>query len=837
MKKMSKILPYFIFLFLLSTNKLQAQCTSTSQHATGTAPVQGISIKASSCMFAGEYFTLYSTVSGNTYSVTSSVLTDYITIRIGAANGGTVLATGSSPLVFTPTVSGTFYIICSTSSSCGTESVERDVYLGCLGPECTNSISSATNSAPSPSNTTLLVACQNAGEYTTLTNVVAGNLYVSNSSIVGDYFTIRSGTYNGPVVATGPSPLTWTAQIAGTHFIHVNTNSICATQSSCRANSITCIGPLAPPINDLCTNATTLSVPSTTAGTTMYASIENPSPGTCGTTLTSPGVWYRVSGNGNQFGASLCASSNNSKLFVYTGSCGAWTCVTGNDNNGPLCTGSAASATWCTLPSVDYFILVTSACGSDAFTIAITQTINPSTPTVAVSAANPSVCLTLSTALTATGASSYLWNTGATSASISVTPTSTTIYTVLGRASLGCGYDIKTVTVTSLPNPTISLSPSSASICPANSVIISAGGANSYTYNSVSSGSFVTSTGIGTLSPTTSTTYSVSGIASNGCISTSTIPVSVNPLPPLMLATTNTFLCLGGSATLTASGANNYTWTSGSNASLQVVSPIANTVYAVSGDNSYGCIKTLSLAISVNTIVMTVSPNTVICSGNSTDLSASGATTYVWAPIPFPFGNVTVSPSVTTNYTVMGTDSKSCVHTSVITVSVNPNPVVSAFSSPFLICLGESSTLTATGASSYLWSINSATFNTGSQITVLPLQPSTLTYTVSGTDVNACKGMNTVVVEVEKCTDITALSKEINGINVYPNPTNGSFKVELINGLKKSISVSDVSGRLVLSIESTEDVIDINLSSFSNGIYYLKVQSESSTEVIHVIKH
>jgi len=86
-------------------------------------------------------------------------------------------------------------------------------------------------------------------------------------------------------------------------------------------------------VNDDCSNPTLVTCGSTTTGTTVGASTE--SPGTCGTTLSdaAPGLWYRVVGNGGMITASLCGSAFDTKIGVFTGTCGALTCVTGNDDS------------------------------------------------------------------------------------------------------------------------------------------------------------------------------------------------------------------------------------------------------------------------------------------------------------------------------------------------------------------------------------------------------------------------------------------------------------------------------------------------------------------------
>lgn len=64
--------------------------------------------------------------------------------------------------------------------------------------------------------------------------------------------------------------------------------------------------------------------------------------------------------------------------------------------------------------------------------------------------------------------------------------------------------------------------------------------------------------------------------------------VSVNSVPTVSATTSNTLICAGNSATLTANGATTYSWSSGSTASTSVVSPTTTTTYTVVGYNG-GC--------------------------------------------------------------------------------------------------------------------------------------------------------------------------------------------------------------------------------------------------------
>ena len=83
-------------------------------------------------------------------------------------------------------------------------------------------------------------------------------------------------------------------------------------------------------------------------------------------------------------------------------------------------------------------------------------------------------------------------------------------------------------------------------------------------------------------------------------------------------------------------------------------------------------------------------------------------------------------------------------------------------------------------------------------------------------------------------SSVNAISKDL--VKVYPNPNAGEFTVELDNGLNKSIEVTDLTGRVILVSTTKEDKATINISTFAKGVYYVKVQSNNSVEVIKVIK-
>jgi hypothetical protein len=127
--------------------------------------------------------------------------------------------------------------------------------------------------------------------------------------------------------------------------------------------------------------------------------------------------------------------------------------------------------------------------------------------------ADVSICTGSSTTLTATGAVTYVWNTGATTDAITVSPTTTTTYTVTGTDANGC-VNTDQVTVTVNPLPVVDAGPD-VTICSGGSTILTATGAASYVWDN---GAGITASV--TVSPTTTTTYTVTGTDANGCVNT-----------------------------------------------------------------------------------------------------------------------------------------------------------------------------------------------------------------------------------------------------------------------------------------------------------------------------
>ena len=109
--------------------------------------------------------------------------------------------------------------------------VNTNVVLG----QCTNATQYPSTASTAPAANaaiTISTAQYYGGEYNRINSVVAGNTYLSSTTVSTTYITIHYNTYNGTVVAQGTTPLLWTAASAGTYYVHYNTNSSCGTSTS-----------------------------------------------------------------------------------------------------------------------------------------------------------------------------------------------------------------------------------------------------------------------------------------------------------------------------------------------------------------------------------------------------------------------------------------------------------------------------------------------------------------------------------------------------------------------------------------------------------------------------
>ncbi len=533
--------------------------------------------------------------------------------------------------------------------------------------------------------------------------------------------------------------------------------------------------------------------------------------------------------------ATVCSGNT----VVFTGGGASTYTWTGGAVNGTPYTAPVETAS----TSISFTVIGTDTnqCSNSA-SISITVNALPS-----ISVSSTTVCsgqyATLTALLTPTTAvATYTWTGGITNG-VPFMPSTTSNYIVTGTDGNGCSASATAmVTVLSISNPlpVVTISSSPITTC-GGSATLTANGATTYTWNSGQNSQSIVVT------PTVSTIYSVSG-TQFGCIASNSVTQVVNAVN---ITSNMDTLCSGSTAILTANNtvalsANTtitYSWSTTQTVPSISITPTVGTTYTVTGvftkdtTDSHGHPDTLH-CMSSNTFkqlirTITASSNTdSLCNGSFAMLMASnGANTYTWNPGNLNGISVTVTPTVTTTYTVIGT-AQTCTVSSTIKQLVKPPVTITISSSMDTVCVGGTATLTATGATSYTWS----TFQSGTSIVVTPTI--TTNYGVQSTS-HGCSTITNFNQNVNAtCFEgIKQISSLDNQIKIYPNPTiNGSFIILLNeNSENATIIVLNALGQKVFETKNTGNLTQVSLPNSQSGIYYVQVNKGNGTSVKKVI--
>lgn len=382
-------------------------------------------------------------------------------------------------------------------------------------------------------------------------------------------------------------------------------------------------------------------------------------------------------------------------------------------------------------PGTHTITLTVTAGGSNS-TATKTIQVNPA-PTILSNVNATTLCAGSILTFSNSGGSTYTLNPSALTGSvINVFPSiaGTTIYTVSGTNSFGC-INSKTISITVLPVPNVFVTPSNTTICSGQSLVLTATGANTYSWNTGSTSSLISVT------PTITTTYTVTGTNTSGCQKSATSVVNVASTPIVSINSPSTNVCFGYTMTLTASGATNYQWFNGTTANTITVQPLSNVTYTVIGNNGGACADTAYLPITILPLpsVSASVNNTLACVGQTVNLTASGtAINYLWQPNNLFGPNQIVQVFTPTTFTVYGQGSNGCAFFSTVFVNVQPGTSIIPVSTPSSVCTGDSAVLSVIGGSVPSWS-NNAIPNTS---VVKPI--SNTSYTVNAVDLNGCVG-------------------------------------------------------------------------------------------------
>ncbi len=346
-------------------------------------------------------------------------------------------------------------------------------------------------------------------------------------------------------------------------------------------------------------------------------------------------------------------------------------------------------------------------------------------------------------------------------------------YTYSHEDAHGC-TQVDTLYLTVKPVPVVTITPASGMpiIAYGESETLTASGADSYVWNTQETTPSIN------VAPRITTTYSVVG-TTDGCESES---VSI---------TVNVGNCTLITSEFTATGCGRYTWN--------------GIVYEQSGDYQQLLVNDLGCD-SLVTLHLTIYPNSGVAQSVNAcgsylwyhqNLTESGTYTFAYYdgngciqedtlyltinhPVNESLNIVSCGPYMwnNTEYTQDGTytytheDAHGCTQVDTLRLTIKPVPVVTVSSNNTQIVQHESTTLTASGATSYVWS-NQAT---GATVTVTPMQ--TTTYSVVGTVDGCASEPATITVEVTPCTPaegvftVTACDRYVWYGTTYAESTN-----------------------------------------------------------------
>jgi len=360
---------------------------------------------------------------------------------------------------------------------------------------------------------------------------------------------------------------------------------------------------------------------------------------------------------------------------------------------------------------------------------------------------------------------------------------------------------------------TISISSSHATLCAgATATLTASGSAGTYSWNTGAQTSTIA------VSPSSTTAYYAMGSGTANCSTAGGFTLTVQS-QTISILSSQGVLCSGQSVSLTASGAQTFTWNSGQTGPVLVVAPLATTVYSVSAAN--GCTSSASYTqiVNPNPVLTITSSPPVTCSGDPVLLNVTGAVNYSWNNGQMA-ASFSTSPLSTTVYTVTGT-TNGCSTTGSFTQQVLPLPTIYINGPANTICIGETVLLTAMGANTYTWSLQ------GLNSPVIQVSPPLATsYTVTGTNNNGCEGAAAVTVNVLNCIGLGDFNGEENSFSVFPNPASTLFTIRGTAG--EVLKVINSFGQSVLEekLESEAVVIDGRLSP---GIYYCIISGITKT--------
>lgn len=767
-------------------------CTASSAMAKDSVIINVIHTPQATLSGSNGFSLCPSTSSTISYSVTNASVADVVTPSWSSPAGS-----GTTYMVSAPSGTAPVNYTLNLSNMCGVTTKTFDVFplaapsvslsahtlTACPGntvsltatsntgnyswnnPVSTNSSVTFTASASTSGTVSATNSCGTADDTYTLTVTPTATLTVDNPNVSlcsGQSATITATSNTGTYTWT-PAPVVNTNSIVvnstGTHT--VTTNNVC-NSASVAVNVTVSATPLlsiSATSSSVCSGGQTSSVLSLVGSTGTYSWSTGATTSTI--SVSTPGVYTATVDAGFCGTASSSINIGITPIPTVTAAttstllCDGATATlsaTSNMSNFVWYPGSFSSSTISTTSSGVYTVEVSNACATVNSTVSIvTQT----TPVLSATTTVIDICPGSTATLSVSGGSApYVWSSSTNTMAVNTVTTSGTFSVSNSNA---CGFDSKTFTVNIIPNPIVTLSQSSYTVCDGSPVtLVATSSEGNYSWLP-----FTNTTNTLTFTPSGSTSGAVT--TTNVCTShTATYNITVITTPTIEVLPTLVNICGTQSATLIASSdATTYTWQPGGSNSNTLVTSLPNT-YTVSSSNACFTVSATSTVqvSAIPTLTITSSSSSMCPSGQTETLTLSGSVgTYSWSTGATGASTISIStPGVytaTVDAGVCGTASNS------INIGEIDMPTVSIIPTSTLLCNGATATLTAnSNMSNFSWSNGQFSIAT---ITV----NTTNTYTVGVS--NSCETRTTSVNVVAANTP--TLNLTTSSPTICPNET------------------------------------------------------------------
>ena len=551
----------------------------------------------------------------------------------------------------------------------------------------------------------------------------------SNNSTIQDPLNLIAGTYT--VVVTDANGCIDTTSViitqpqSGLSLSSTQVNVLCFGNNTGAIN-LTVAGGTAPYTYAWSNNTTAQDPSNLIAGVyTVTVTDANGCTATLSITITQPATAVSISTTVQNI---LCLNGTGSINSSPAGGVSPYTYSWSNQ---------ATTQNITNLQAGNYTVTVTDANGCTANAVGVVA-ITLSTVPVQINnstGTNVLTCTTPAISLQATGGVTYTWTGGQTPNTANNVITIPGSYTVNMIDPNGCAVSQSIVITQNITPPTSGITNSTGTTiidCNASSINLLATGGGTYQWNN----------GLGTnasQSISQAGSFTVVVTAANGCLDSSTVVLTVAPVP--LLTGIDTTICSGQSVLITPvyyPTGGQVIWTNGQTTPNLTVSPTSTTMYSVLYTWN-GCTATEDITVTVNPTPALSVTSSSICFGDTTAIVAQANLAngvYNWISLNQTGPNLTVFPTQTTSYTATYTLNGCTSAQATGTVTVNPLPIVSV--ADMTICQGQPGTLSAIvnpAGGNFAWSQG----GTSATITETPSSTSVynLTYTANGCVGNA----------------------------------------------------------------------------------------------------